>query len=121
MAIGELNPLARGVGCCDICKMWGNHPNTCPLLQKYHSTSRNLFSIFFKLVGHDEKDCHTFDMMRECTSDAYIIQEENFTVEGEIPHYNTPRGFNQGGCGGFSRGQGRGGRGSIIGYNCNQP
>jgi hypothetical protein len=32
--------------------------------------------------------------MRECTSDVYIIQEENDIVEGGIPKYNTPMGFN---------------------------
>jgi hypothetical protein len=58
---------------------------------------RNLFCNFCKSVGHDEKDCHAFDLMRECTSDAYKIQEENVTVEGGVPQYNTLRGFNQGG------------------------
>jgi hypothetical protein len=49
--------------------------------------------------------------MRECTSDAYIIQEENVAEEGGVPQYNTPRGFNQGGHGGFDRVQGCGGFG----------
>jgi hypothetical protein len=42
----------------------------------------------------------------------------------EVPQYNTPRGYNQGGRGGF-RGHRRGGfgrgRGPIICYNCNHP
>jgi len=39
--------------------------------------------------------------MRECTSDAYRIQEEHVTAEGGFPKYKTPRGFNYGGHGGF--------------------
>jgi hypothetical protein len=62
--------------------------------------------------------------MREHTSDMYIIQEENVVTEGG--QYNNQRGFNQGNRGGFGRGRGRenfgrGGRGPIICYNCNQP
>jgi hypothetical protein len=126
MATGAPNPLVGGVGYCEICKTWGHHLTACPLLQKYQSTPRNLFCNFCKSVGHDEKDCHAFDLMRERTLDAYKIQEENVTAEGGIPQYNTPRGFNQGGRGGFGRGRGcggfgRGGRGPIICYNCNQP
>jgi hypothetical protein len=74
-------------------------------------------------VGHDEKDCHTLDLMREHTTDAYKVQGEEGS-EGGVPQYNTLRGYNQGGRGGF-KGQGRGGfnrgRGPIICYNCNQP
>jgi hypothetical protein len=47
-------------------------------------------------------------------------------TEGGGPQYNNQRGFNPGGRGGFGRGRGRGsfgrgGRGPIICYNCNQP
>jgi hypothetical protein len=58
MATRAPNPLEGGVGYCEICKTWGHHPTTCPLLQKYQSTPRNLFCNFCKYVGHDEKDCH---------------------------------------------------------------
>jgi hypothetical protein len=40
------------------------------------------------------KDCRAFDLMRECTLNAYKIQEEVFAVEGGFPQYNTPRGLN---------------------------
>jgi hypothetical protein len=74
-----------GLGYCKICNTWVNHPIYCPLLQKYQSTLRHLFYNFCKSVGHNEKDCHAFDLMREHTSDVYIIQEENVTVEGRFP------------------------------------
>jgi hypothetical protein len=45
-------------------------------MQKYQSTTRNLFCNFCKSVGHDEKDCHALDLMRECTTDAYRVQGE---------------------------------------------
>jgi hypothetical protein len=85
MAIGETNPFVGGVGYCEICKTWGHHLTIFPLLHKYQSTSRNLFCNFCKLVEKDEKDCRAFDLMRECTLDAYRIQEEKVIVEGGIP------------------------------------
>jgi hypothetical protein len=45
-------------------------------MQKYQSTVRNLFCNFCKSVGHEEKDCCAFDLMRECTADAYRVQGE---------------------------------------------
>jgi hypothetical protein len=78
MATGAPNPLAGTVGYYEICKTWGHHLTSCPLLKKYHRTLRNLFSNCYKSIGHDEKDCHEFDLMREHSSDAYIFQEENF-------------------------------------------
>jgi len=64
------------------------------------------------------------NLMRECIANSYKIQEENIVVEGGVTYYNNPRGFSQGGKGGFNIGRGRGrfcrgGRGPIICYNCN--
>jgi len=61
--------------------------------------------------------------MREHTADTYRVHpgEES---EGRASQYNTPRGYNQGGRGGFighKRGGFDRGRGPIICYNCNQP
>jgi len=44
---------------------------------------RNLFGNFFKYVGHEEKDCYAFDLMRECIIDAYRVQGEE--SEGGSP------------------------------------
>jgi hypothetical protein len=113
-------------GSPNICKKWGHDPTECPLLQKYQSMLRNLFFNFCKSVGHAEKDCCAFDLMRECTSDMYRILEDNFVTEGGGPLYNNQRIFNPWNKGSFFIGRGRGnfgrgGRGLIICYNCNQP
>jgi hypothetical protein len=122
---GVSNPLPGG-GYCEICKKWGHHPTKCPLLQKYQEYTKELILQFLQVIGHEEKDFHTFDLMREHTSYMYKIQEENVVIEGGGPQYNNQRGFNPGNRGNFGRGRGRGnfgrgGRGPIICYNCNQP
>jgi hypothetical protein len=104
---GAPNPL-RGGGYCEICKTWGHHPPNFPLLHKYHSTPLDLFCNFCKLVEHEEKDCHAFDLMREHTSYMYRIHEKNTAIKGGVPQYNSQRGFIPGGRGGFSRGRGIG-------------
>jgi hypothetical protein len=125
LVTGAPNTLPGG-GYCKICKKWDHHPTECPLLHKYQSTPRNLFYNFCKSVGHEEKDCRTFNLMSECTSDMYKIQKENIAVGGGGLQYNNQRGFNPGNRENFGRGRGRGnfgigGRGTIICYNCNQP
>jgi hypothetical protein len=83
MAAEAPNPLPRG-GYCEICNKWGHNLHDFPLLQKYQSTSRNLFYAFCKSVGNEDKYCFTFDLMRENTSDMYIIQEENVVTQNEV-------------------------------------
>jgi hypothetical protein len=61
---------------CEICRMVGHHSTTCPLMQKYQRTSKNLFCNFCKSVGHDENEFLALDLMRECTTDAYRVQGE---------------------------------------------
>jgi hypothetical protein len=100
---GAPNPLPGG-GYYEICKKLGHQPIECPLLQKYLSTPRKLFFNFFKSVGHEEKDLRAFDLMRGCTSNMYMIQEENATIDGGGPQYNNHRGFTPGNRGNFGRG-----------------
>jgi hypothetical protein len=76
-------------------------------------------------MGHEDKDCRAFNLIREHTSYMYKIREENATIEVR-GQYNNQIGSNQGNQGGFGRGQERenferGERGPIICYNCNQP
>jgi hypothetical protein len=124
MVTEALDPLVGGVGYCEICKTWGNHSTTFPYCRHIRAPQGILYFNFCKSVRHNEKYCRTFDLMRECTSNDYKIREENVVAKGGIPQYNTPRGFNQGGHGGFNRGLGcggfgQGGIGPIICYNCN--
>jgi hypothetical protein len=56
----------------------------------------------------------------------YKIKEENVMIDEGGQQYNNQRGFTSGNRGNFGRGRGRenfgrGGRGLIICYNCNQP
>ena len=84
-------------------------------MQKYKRTARNLFCKFCKSVGHEEKDYCAFDLMRECTANAYRVQGEE--SGGGAPYYNTPRGYNQeirGGLGGHERGGFDIGRGKLY-------
>jgi hypothetical protein len=100
-----------------------HHPISFLLMQKYQSTTRNLFCNFCKYVRHDEKECHALDLMRERIADAYQVQMEE-GIEGGVSQYNTLRGYNQGGWGGFigrERGGFGRGRGMIICYNYNHP
>jgi hypothetical protein len=102
--------------------MMGHNHTSFPLMHKYRITTRNLFCNFFNSMGNEDKDCHAFDLMRECTTDAYKVKGEE--SNGGILKHNNPRGYNKGGRGWF-RGHGRGGfksgRGPIICYNCDHP
>jgi hypothetical protein len=69
---GALNTLPRE-GYYEICKKWGHHPPNCPLLRKYRIMPQNLFCNLCKSVGHEEKDFHAFNLMRESTSYMYRI------------------------------------------------
>jgi hypothetical protein len=68
-------------------------------------------------VGHDDKDCRDYDLMRERSRDAYRIQGE-LQQEGTVVQLNSPRIRNFNPRGGFrGRGQGGGmgrGQGQII-------
>jgi hypothetical protein len=90
-----LNPLPGG-GYCEICKKWRHHPTEWPLLHKYQSTPWNLFFNFCKSVGHKEKDGRAFDLMMECTSNMYMIQEDDAVIDKGGQKYNNQRGFIQG-------------------------
>jgi len=119
-----MNPLAGGVGYCEICKTWGHHIIAYPLLQKYQSMPRNLFCNFCKSVGHYEKYVPAFKLMRENPTHGYRIHEENESTKWVFLEYNNLWGFSQDVWGGFSRGRewggfGRGGLGPIICYNWN--
>jgi hypothetical protein len=88
-------------------------------MQKYVQKPTNLYCMFGKLVGHDDRDCRAFDLMHERSRDIYKIQGE-VHQEGNNAQYNSPGRVNFNPHGGY-RGRGRGGmgrgRGQIICYN----
>jgi hypothetical protein len=49
------------------------------MMQKYQKVPKISYCNVCKLVGHDEKDCRTMDLLRERTSDAYKVQVEMMT------------------------------------------
>jgi hypothetical protein len=92
-------------------------------MQKYVQTPTNLYCMFCKSIGHDDRNCRAYNIMHERSRDIYKIQGE-VQKEGNTTQYNSPGrgnvnphdGFRgQGGGGGMS-----GGRGQIICYNCTQ-
>ena len=80
---------------------------------------KNPYCNFCKLVGHNEEECRSFNLMMEHTQDAYRVQADAQGNEGYGYRGGTPsRGnFIGRGCGGT---HGRG-CGQIIVYNHNQP
>jgi hypothetical protein len=57
------------------------------MMQKYQTVPKNYYFTFCKLVGHDNKDYRTMELMREITSDAYRVQAEMMTQK-EMPQFN---------------------------------
>ena len=69
-------------------------------------------------MGHNEDECHSFDLIRERTYDAYRVQpdaqgNDGYGYRGSTSGRGNFRGRGHGGIPG--RGQGQ-----VICYNCNQ-
>jgi hypothetical protein len=87
LASGVPNPLPTGGPWCEICKTHGHDPYHCPMMQKYNTVPKSSYSIFFKSVGHDDRDCRMLEFMKEITLDTYRVQLEMMT--GQVaPQYN---------------------------------
>jgi len=85
---------------CAICQVTGKHvTNNCHLLQKFVQTPQQLFFNLCKSVGHDECNCHGYELMMERTP-VYQMQIETQPLDQGV---GGTRGGYQG-CG-----QGRGG------------
>jgi hypothetical protein len=69
-------------------------------MQKYVQTPKNLHCVFYKSMGHDDRDCRDYDLMHERSRDISNIQGE---VRQEINtmHYSSPRRGNCNPQGGF--------------------
>jgi hypothetical protein len=79
METGLPNPFPTGGPWCEICKTLGNDPYHYLMMQKYQIVSKSSYLNFFKLVGHDDKDCKTMDLMRERMSDTWRVKVEMMT------------------------------------------
>ena len=50
----------------EICRTTGQYrPEYCYLLQRYVQVPKNPYCKFCNSVGHNEDECHSFDLMRE--------------------------------------------------------
>ena len=79
---GAPNPLnGHGLPWCRICQSRGHHDEEFLYLQKIVSTLINLFCKFCKLVGHDEKDCRAYQLLKEKTIDTYLMKNERFAQD----------------------------------------
>jgi hypothetical protein len=121
---GALIPLKQvTLPWCEVCRN-RHHPRQCNYMQKYVQKPKNLYCMFCKSIGHDDRDCRAYDLMHERSINMYKVQGE-VQQEGNTTQYDSPRRGNFNPRGGF-RGQGQGGgmgqgRGQIICYNCAQP
>jgi len=92
MSTGAPNPLGPGDGAwCEIWRSRGHRPKNFHLLQKYQSTQRILYCNFYKLVGHEQSDCHAWKLMSEKDFVVYRVQGEE-SLEGVVPQFPEPRG-----------------------------
>ena len=78
VAFGAPNPLnGKGLPWCLICQSRGNHDEECVYLQKVVSTPANLFCKFCRSVGHNEKDCRAYQLLKEKRGDT-LMKNEGF-------------------------------------------
>ena len=97
---GAPNPFNPSVLYCEICRTTGQHrPEDCYLLQRYVQVPKNPYCKFCKLVGHNEDECRSFDLMRERTYDAYRVQNDGQGNDGYGYRGSTLGHRTFGGCG----------------------
>ena len=99
---GTPNPFNPAVLYCEIYRTTSqHHPKHCHLLQRYVQVPKNTYCKFCKSVGHNEDECHSYDLMREHTYDAYRVQNE---VQGNDGYGYRGGASNRGAFGGRGRG-----------------
>ena len=79
---------------------------------------KNPYCKLCKLVGHNEDECHSLDLMRERTYDAYRVKSDGQGNDGYGYCGSTSHRGDFGGCG--RGGMAGRGRGQVVCYNCNQ-
>jgi hypothetical protein len=78
-------------------------------MKKYVHKPTNLYCVFYKSMGHDDRDCMAYDIMHERSRYTYKIQGE-VKQEGNSTQYTSPGRGNFNPHDGF-KGQGGQGRG----------
>ena len=79
IAFGAPNPLnGKGIPWCHICQSRGHRDEECVYLQKVVSTPTRLFCKFCRSVGHDEKYCRAYQLLKEKTVNTYLVKNEGF-------------------------------------------
>jgi hypothetical protein len=64
------------------------------MMQKYQIVPKTTFCNFCKLIGHVDKDCRTFELMKERTSKTYRVQDELMIGKpAQQPQYNSAQQF----------------------------
>jgi hypothetical protein len=46
------------------------------MMKKYQEIPKSTLYNFYKFVGHEDKDFHTLEMMKERTANAYRMKDE---------------------------------------------
>ena len=75
---GAHNPLS-GVGApwCHIFQVYGHRHENFDYRQKMVTKAESLYYTFCRLVGHDDKNCCTYDLLQERTYDSYFVKGED--------------------------------------------
>jgi hypothetical protein len=104
LASGASSPLKQvTLPWCEVCRN-RHRPGECYYMKKYVQTPTNMYFMFYKSIGHDDRDCRAYELMHERSRDVYKIQGE-VQQEGTTTQYNSPGRGNFNPHGGF-RGRG---------------
>ena len=89
--LGAPNSLStQGLPWCRICQSRGHRDEDCLYLHKIVSTPYSLFYKFFKSVGHDEKDCKAYNLLKEKTVDTYLMKNEGKIQDEQVQEHYQP-------------------------------
>ena len=86
---GGPSPMnSQGLPWCNIFQIRGHQETDCLFMHKTICTPTSLYCKFWKYVGHDEKDCRSYQLMREKMVDAYIMKtEEKIKIKEVVPQF----------------------------------
>jgi hypothetical protein len=98
---------------CEVCRN-RDRLGECYYMKKYVQTPTNLYCMFHKSMGHNDRDCMAYDLVHERSRDIYKIQGK-VQQEGNTTLYNSPGRGNFNPCSGFIGGGGGGGMGQGQG------